>query len=228
LPSDLDAQHVTDGPAFDALGLVHRVRVPAGTGPHPTLIMLHGLHGTEDVTWVFARAASPEWLIISPRAPFPSRDGYRWSNLNEQGETDRSSFEDGLAALDRFMRRLPEVYPVDSARIIFLGFSQGAATAYAYVLPQRSQQVKGIAALSGFIAPTVAEYMPRLDHLPVLILHGVKDETVPIDTARRNRDQLFAAGADVTYLESEVGHKVSSAGMAELRRWLSERLPSVH
>lgn len=198
--------------------------MPDGVGPHPTLIMLHGLHGTEDVTWVFARVASANWLIISPRAPFPSRDGFRWSNLNEEGETDKTSFDAGLAALEKFVQRLPDVYPADPSKLVFLGFSQGAATAYAYVLLQRSGQVKGIAALSGFIPPTVAEHVPRLNRLPILILHGIKDETVPIDTARHNRDQLIAAGADVTYLESEVGHKVSSAGMNELKRWLAERL----
>jgi len=219
--SDLDhINHVSTGPAFRKLGLAHRVRVPSGTGPHPTLVMLHGLSGTEDVTWVFARAAGPDWLIISPRAPLPAKEGYTWNALDQDGKTDKSDYQTGLDTLTRFIDALPAVYPADRNRLVLLGFSQGAAMAYTY---GTSHPVSGIAALAGFIPPEIASNLPPLSNLPVLILHGTKDETVAIDTARQNRDQLKAAGAAVTYLESEVGHKVSSAGIAELKQWLAER-----
>src|SRR5215208_4263281 len=79
MPTNLDAQLIDNGPAFETLGLVHRVRTPAGPGPHPTLVMIHGLKGNEDVTWIFARSASPNWLIVAPRAPFAAGDSsYSW------------------------------------------------------------------------------------------------------------------------------------------------------
>lgn len=215
-----DIEHVSSGPAFEKLGLVHRVRVPQGSGPHPTLVMLHGLKGTEDVTWIFARAAGPEWLIVSPRAPIPAEDGYSWNELDEEGKTDQVSFQTGLDALARFIEHLPEAYPVDPKHMVLLGFSQGAAIAYTYGV---AHPVSGIVALAGFVPKTIAENLPPLRGLPVLILHGTKDETVSIDIARKNRDQLTATGAAVAYQESEVGHKVSSAGIAELKRWMAER-----
>lgn len=212
-----EVQLITTGPAFDSLGLVHRVRVPAGSGPHPTLLMLHGLNGTEDVTWVFARNAGPEWLIISPRAPFAGDNGYTWKVADSQ------SYNAGLDALTHFVASLPTTYPVDRERLVLLGFSQGAAMAYAFGI---SQPVAGIATLSGFIPQELTGNLSALTRVPILILHGTQDDTIPIATARKNRDQLVAAGAEVDYLEAEVGHKVSSGGMAELKRWLKERLVS--
>src|SRR5450631_1169914 len=68
------SERILTGPAVDRLGLPHRVFLPDGdpSVKHPTLIMVHGVDGNEDVTWIFARAASPNWLILSPRAPLPT------------------------------------------------------------------------------------------------------------------------------------------------------------
>ena len=220
--SDLSSiDHVTSGPAYEKLGLVHRVHVPPGDGPFPTLVMLHGLSGTEDVTWIFARAAGPEWLIISPRAPHPTKDGYSWNALDEEGKTDKTDLQIGLDALTHFIDALPAVYHMDHKHLVLLGFSQGAAMAHVY---GTTHPVSGIASLAGFIPAELANNLPPLHTLPALILHGTKDVTVPISIARKNRDQLIAAGAKVTYLEMETGHKLSTAGMAELKRWLAERL----
>jgi phospholipase/carboxylesterase len=210
---------VNGGPAFEALGLVHRVRLPDGEGPHPVLVMVHGLNGNEDVTWVFARQAGPEWSIASPRAPFPGDGGYTW--LKTRDLDNLSSYADGLAALARYIDGLPKVYPADPQRPVLLGFSQGAAMSYLF---GSSHLVKGIAALSGFLPPLSDEQLKAFAGVPILILHGTDDETVPIDVARRDRDRLIKAGANVTYLEAKTGHKVTTPQIHELRRWLAERL----
>jgi phospholipase/carboxylesterase len=218
-----NVQHVSSGPAFEALGLVHRVRIPAGNGPHPTLVMVHGLQGNEDATWIFARAAGPEWLVVSPRAPFRANQGYTWNRLGTQA-IDLQSYEDGLAALTRFVERLPYVYPADRSRLVMLGFSQGAALSYTLA---GSHPVHGIAALSGF-SPHISREPPALlKGVPVIILHGTQDDRVPVAVARENRDRLIGLGADVTYVEDNVGHKVGSAGMRALGQWLAARLERV-
>jgi phospholipase/carboxylesterase len=218
-----EVQHITSGPAVERLGLPHRVRIPQGEGPHPILVMVHGLDGTEDVTWVFARTAGPEWLIVSPRAPFTATTGYRWSDLKPDGSGTPDSFKAGIDALAQFIDGVPEVYNGDPSRIVLLGFSQGAATSYAYAV-NHPNQVKGIAALSGFIPPQVKHKVSVLRDVPILILHGLRDETITIETARDDHGELLTANVDATYHESDVGHKVSSHGMAELRNWLKDRL----
>jgi phospholipase/carboxylesterase len=210
-----DIQLVDAGPAFDALGLVHRVRIPAGDGPHPTLVMVHGLQGDEDVTWVFVKTAGPEWLIVSPRAPFTAKAGYSWLSSGDY------AYRAGLDALTKFVEQLPNVYPVDRSRLVLLGFSQGAAMSYTYAALLSDPRVQGVAALAGFLPPFPID---KLKGLPVLILHGTRDERIPIEDARRDRDALIAAGAHVTYVEDDVGHKVGSSGMQALRQWLAERL----
>jgi phospholipase/carboxylesterase len=45
---------------------------------------------------------------------------------------------------------------------------------------------------------------------PMFISHGTQDNMVPIDRARASMSLLEQAGAQVTYCESEVGHKVSA------------------
>jgi phospholipase/carboxylesterase len=218
-------QHITSGPALEKLGLIHRVRIPDGDGPHPTLVMLHGLQGTEDVTWIFARAAGPQWLIITPRAPFEAKEGFRWSDLGPDAEGETELFSTGTERLKQFMNNLASVYPSDSSRILLLGFSQGAAMSYTLAASNPKSFI-GVAGLSGFIPAHLAESLPELESLPILMLHGTEDETIPIEVARRNRDQLAAAGASVSYHESDVGHKISSSGMAELKQWIKERLDS--
>jgi phospholipase/carboxylesterase len=231
---------VTEGEAFEALGLAHRVHIPAHLAPGqrcPTLVMVHGFQGNEDLTWVFAKQASPDWLIVSPRAPLAVADlGYSWHEFRD-GKTQPESLAEGLAALTRFVDRLPEVYPADRGRLVMLGFSQGAGMCYAFAAAQASTAqaaqaqtppgeppppLLGVAALGGYIPGPVT--LPPLDGLPVLILHGTRDEVIPITMARKNRDQLNERGAAVTYHEDEIGHKVSAEGMRHLRAWLAHRL----
>ncbi len=91
-----------------------------------------------------------------------------------------------------------------------MGFSQGAALAYvlAGLFPER---VGALAALSGFI-PSGAEAVlaaGALDGKVAFVAHGRQDDMVPIERARRAAAQLRAAGAQVTFCETDGGHKVS-------------------
>jgi phospholipase/carboxylesterase len=204
----------------DLARIPHRIRVPKTQGPHPTLVMLHGWEGDEDVTWIFARSLGPEWLVASPRGPFALERGFGWFHFDADGRTDPVSFGEGLAAVTGFIDALAAHYPVDRARLVVLGFSQGGAMAYAYAL---ANVVGGVVSLGGFIPGTVPKPLPALNGLPILILHGEHDPTIAVGIARKNRDQLTKAGAEVTYLEELVGHKVGAEGMRLLARWLADR-----
>lgn len=223
--SDLanSTQHVTSGAGLAALGLPHRVRIPAGAARHPTLTMVHGLEGNEDVTWVFARVVGPEWLILTPRAPLPAADGFSWYPSTPPDQPpDAPTFNAALAALGQFIGGAVAYYPVDPARMVLIGFSQGAALSYCYTFAHRERLI-GFGALAGFI-PKTAPPIPAMHQFPVLVLHGTQDERVPVAYARAARERLDAAGASVTYEESAVGHKLSAQGMRTLGTWLAARL----
>jgi predicted esterase len=45
---------------------------------------------------------------------------------------------------------------------------------------------------------------------PFFVAHGTKDELIPLERAVQAVEQLNAAGAQVTFCEAEVGHKLSA------------------
>jgi phospholipase/carboxylesterase len=170
--------------------------------------------------WAFERALPPEAWAISVRAPFASEGGFGWTI---PGQAD--SFEKGLAALRQFIEQVPASYAIDPQRIIVMGFSQGAAMAYALLLAQ-PQLITGIAALAGFI-PEPARAWATPNHLagkPVFIAHGTEDSTVPLADAESARDLLTGCGAQVTYITDPTGHKVGTLGMRALKTWLATEL----
>jgi phospholipase/carboxylesterase len=185
--------------------------------------MIHGFMGNEDVTWLFSQAADPDWLIVTPRAPIPSTSGYTWYQFDEQTKVPaQASVAQAQATLHEFIQKTLTTYHGDPKRLVLLGFSQGAAMAALYAITH-PESVHGVAMLGGFIPRLNELSIPALNHLPFLILHGTKDETIPVRWAQRTRDRLIAAEANVTYEESDVGHKVSAQGMRTLAAWLAGR-----
>lgn len=184
----------------------------------PAVVMVHGWLGNENVMWAFEQALPPGAAIFSPRAPLEAAGGYGWWTEKDNAQGLRH----GLAALREFVIALPDAHAVDPARVMLMGFSQGAAVCGALLLSDPAL-VRGVALLAGFL-PEVAHRWATpglLTGRRVFITHGLKDETVPVAEARRARETFSGAGAEVTYSEYPVPHKLSPAGLRELRRWLA-------
>jgi len=60
--------------------------------------------------------------------------------------------------------------------------------------------------------------------LPVAIGHGTYDPVIGVEFGREARDRLEAAGADVTYRESPMGHSVDPDYLPELSAWVARAL----
>ena len=216
-------QLIQSGPEWHEAGLAYRYEMPTGPGPYPTAVMIHGRRGDEDVMWIFRKAVPRPWLVVAPRAPLADHGLYSW-HIQPQGEWPGiQAFEPAVDALARFLRALPPLYNADPDRTYLMGFSQGAATSIATAL-RRPELVRGIAALVGF-APEAPEdeVAGRLSNMPIFMATGSEDETVPLDVAHRTADLLRRAGADLTYNEYPIGHKLSAAGLADLRAWFQAR-----
>ncbi|HEY9527377.1 MAG TPA: hypothetical protein VIR02_09860, partial [Anaerolineales bacterium] len=61
-----------------------------------------------------------------------------------------------------------------------------------------------------------------LEGKPFFIAHGTKDETISIQRARESMEILERAGAQVTYCEDEVGHKVSASCLRGLKDFFAD------
>lgn len=203
------------------LNLPYRSRLYNSNTPSPAVVLVHGWLGNEDVMWVFESSLPQAVSIFSPRAPLAVEGGYGWFSK----ENDQDSFNAGVNALREFVMRLPAVYAIDPARVALVGFSQGAAVSSALML-SAPELIHGLAMLAGFL-PGPARDWARPEALKgkaVFIAHGAEDDTMPVVEAARARDALALAGADVTYGEYPVGHKMSTAALRALKAWLEKIL----
>jgi phospholipase/carboxylesterase len=216
---------VSAGPALVKSGLVHRVDMPAGKRPFSTVVMLHGRSGDEDAMWIFRRVLPAKWLVVSPRGIKPDpAGGYAWHPRQRDEWPPLPMFDEAVTALVHFIQSLPELYGAEADHIYLMGFSQGAATAYATAMGHPGL-VQGIAGLVGFVPVACETAMETrvLRDLPIYAAVGKEDPFIPLTRARGCAETLRASGADLSYHEYDVGHRISAQGMRDLRTWWEQQ-----
>jgi phospholipase/carboxylesterase len=201
-------------------GWTLRVRPASADAAARLFLLLHGRTGDENSTWVFVRNFPGTFWMLAPRAPHVSvQGGYSWRK-HPGSDDDRPGLEDLRPAADALIH-LVDSYAaenrLEASQFDVMGFSQGAAltNTIALLYPER---IRRAGVLAGFI-PAGAEPLPgerSLTGKRIFVAHGTADETVPVEYARRSVKMLEGAGAQVTYCEDEVGHKVSAACLRAL------------
>jgi phospholipase/carboxylesterase len=197
-------------------------RIPKSDGQHPVIFLLHGWTGDESSMWVFASRLPDDALLIAPRAPYTApMGGYAW---HERRSNDWPWIDDFKPAVDSLLEIMTVNYfPLaDFNRLQLVGFSQGAALAFSFALlnPERTGSIAG---LSGFMpdgAHAIVQDRP-LAGKRAFLAHGTKDELVPVEKARQAAGLLEQAGAQVTYCEHDVGHKLSSDCFTSLSEFIN-------
>lgn len=203
-------------------GWTLRQRLPPGPGPHPLFLLLHGWTGDENAMWVFAARLPKDALLVAPRAPYAATlGGYSWQPSLGRTWPDLEDFRPAMQALWELLA--PQNFPsADLSQIHLVGFSQGAALAYSLALAY-PERVGAFAGLSGF-APggvqALVETRPLRGKLGFMA-HGAQDELVPLARARHAYQLLQQAGAQVTFCEDDVGHKLSAACFRGLERFFA-------
>lgn len=203
-------------------GWIVRIQPPKEAPPARSLLLLHGWKGDETVMWIFTRNFPGNTWMFSPRAPVHSPDGgYGWLP-HAQGKWPALQDFAGVAGdlYAGFRTWSAGVHaPVEPLDV--MGFSQGAAMAYA-LAAYYPEQIHSVIALAGFLPPdadTPGRYR-ALSGKKIYIAHGTKDETVPVLYAQEAVKSLQAVGAQVTYCESDAGHKLSAACFKGLENFL--------
>lgn len=220
-----DPYLVEEGESLARAGLIHRVARPAGPGPHPTVVMLHGRAGNEDVMWVFARAVPQEWLLVAPRGiKQDPMGGYSW-RLRERDEWPTLvQFDVPVGAVVDFIQALPDLYDADLDNLYLMGFSQGAATAYAVAM-RYPDLVQGIAGLVGFVPMDCDDLLTAdvLAGLPIFMAVGKNDDRIPYERSLACAQTLNLAGAELEYQEYDTDHRLNADGMRDLQAWWQEQ-----
>ena len=200
---------------------------PRAPGLSRTLVLLHGYGADEHDLLPIAHELDPRLRVVSLRGPVALGGPMRaWFNLT-QDPRGRISFdlEEARAAVQRASAAVEEI-AANSPRPFLLGFSQGAGIALGVALLQ-PQQLAGVLSLSG-----VARALDDRDHapaeklrgFPVFAAHGREDPLIPIELARKLRDDLTGLGVDVEWHEYPMGHAVTPEEIDDARQWLRKRL----
>jgi phospholipase/carboxylesterase len=211
---------------------LERVERPAEGGSAGLLVLHHGRGTSERDLFGLADLLDPErrLRVVLPRAPLqlPGSPGYHWYLVPRVGFPDPETFFAARAALAELHDELWAESGVGPERTVLGGFSMGAVMSYAMGLGGDRPAVAGILAFSGFV-PTVEGWQPSLTDRAgtrAFVAHGRNDPVIGIEFAERARELLEAGGLEVEYRESELGHQIDPAQLADAAAWLGRVLPA--
>jgi phospholipase/carboxylesterase len=203
-------------------GWVLLQRTPDSPGLHPLILLLHGWTGDENAMWIFANRLPKNTVLVSPRGLYPTAlGGYGWQRTLDRTWPDVDDFRPAMEAIWELLT--PRNFPlVELAQIHIVGFSQGAALGYSLALAY-PHRVGAIAGLSGFAPGGVDSLVSSrpLAGKACFMAHGTQDKLVPVARARQARQTLMDAGAQVTYCEDYVGHKLSASCFRSLEKFFA-------
>jgi phospholipase/carboxylesterase len=207
--------------------LAHLALSPAAgssDGQPPAVLLLHGRGADERDLVGLAGAFDPRLLVVSARAPLSLGWGFQWYELVEVGTPGPAGFARSLDLLHRFVPEIVAGYGIDPARLVLLGFSQGAVMSAAVAL-SRPDLAAGAVLLSGYLPPTADLEIDEsaVRGFPFFVGHGTDDPLIPISWGRQAREELSRLGTDVAYREYPIAHQISESELAELSGWVAKR-----
>jgi phospholipase/carboxylesterase len=208
-----------------------RLPPAAGGVPRSLVVFLHG-YGADgnDLIGIgreWARSL-PATAFVSPNAPElcpGSPMGRQWFPLTMR---DASEFARGVArarpALDAFLDAELKRHSLDETACALVGFSQGTMMAL-HVGPQRSERLAGILGFSGLLADPAALKIETAQKPPVLLVHGDRDDLIPVAALFQATQGLAAAAIPVEWHVSRgvphgIGPDGTEIGLAFLKRVL--------
>jgi len=213
------------------LSLYHLVREPKiKKDKNPLLLLIHGYGSNEEDLFSFAAELPGEYYVISLRAPYNMMYGsYAWYAIDF--DADENKFSDLVQArssrdlIAKFIDEATENYPIDKNDVTIIGFSQGTILGYAVALSY-PEKVQRLVAISGYLNTDILteNYMQK-DHskLAIFASHGVVDQVIPVDWARKAKPILESMKIPVMYKEYPIGHGVSPQNFYDFRSWLENR-----
>lgn len=212
------------------LSLYHLVREPKiKQEKNPLLLLLHGYGSNEEDLFSFAAQLPDEYFIVSARAPYSLPPyGNAWYAITF--DSDMNKFSDDKQAIEsrdliiKFIDELIVAYPIDKDNVTLLGFSQGSILSYAVALTH-PEKIKRVAALSGYLNMDIVGkslHAEDVTKVKFFISHGVVDQVIPVEWARKAPEFLKNLELDVEYHEYNSGHGVAPQNFYDLVDWLNK------
>jgi phospholipase/carboxylesterase len=214
------------------MNLLYAAHIPAGDGPFPCVLALHGWGANaHDLLGLARFLHGGRALMLAPQGPVsvpigPRLTGYGWFPIARGGPLELRSVRAAAEGLREFLRCALERHPVDPNKLVVLGFSQGGVLAYELFL-RDPERFAGMVALSSWLPAPLADALPELPEAkarPLLVVHGTQDSMIPVERARESRARLLERRLSLTYREYEMGHEIAPDALRELVDWLEDKV----
>ena len=165
------------------------------------------------------RMLAPDASLLGPRGKVLENGMPRFFRRLAEGLFDLEDLARRTDELARFVDDAADSYGFDRARVVGLGFSNGANIA-ASMLLRLGPVLRGGLLLSPML-PFEPATLPDLSSVTVFVGAGMADAMIPPAQARRLVDALRAAGADVTDFWHPAGHTITHEELRAARGWLA-------
>lgn len=207
-------------------------RLPAASGVAKALVVfLHG-YGADGNDLIAIgrewRRTMPDAAFVAPHAPercMASPTGRQWFPLTFRDPDERR--RGTLAAspgLDAFLDQELARTGLTADRLALVGFSQGTMMAL-HVGLRRKIPPAAILGYSGMLVQPEALASEAVGKPPILLVHGERDEVIPVDALFAATDALGAAEIPVEWhLSPGLGHGIDSEGLRQGAAFLASAL----
>ena len=181
-----------------------------GRTPRPLVVALHGGTGHgRDFLWSWLREArSREVLLLAATS-----QGRTWSIMGENADAE---------SLRQMVDGVAERYPIDRARVLLTGMSDGGTYTMICGL-QDGMPFTHLAPACGVLhLGLLGGGLERARGRPIYLVHGALDWMFPVYTARMAQEALTAVGARLVYRElSDLSHTYPRDENSRILDWLA-------
>ena len=200
------------------LGFHHRF-VPGAPDADTALLLLHGTGGDEDDLLPLGRRIAPRAHLLSPRGKVLEGGLPRFFRRHAEGVLDIEDLKARAVELAAFVDRARVRYELEHARVVAVGYSNGANVALGMLL-ERPDALDG-AILARAMLPYEPATRVDLAGKRVLVLAGARDPYSRSPVAERLRDLLRARGAAADLRVQQAGHELTQPDVDDAAAFLA-------
>ena len=191
------------------------------------IFLLHGYGSNEEDLYSLKEIIPSNYVIISLRAPITiGLNSYAWYSINFENNIDRwididEAINSKNIVINDILLHLKDLEIVNK-RVSILGFSQGAILSWSIGI-EHPDLIKNIIPLSGFYHPEIT--LKNLNfkfRLNCFSSHGINDEIIPIEWARRGIQILDKKNINIEFNEYQSGHEISKENLRDVIEWLNK------
>ena len=202
---------------------------PASGGkPKKLIVFLHGFGADgNDLIGLAPYFADvvPDAEFLSPHAPFPCQMagfGRQWFNVYEQNPEGRlAAIRIAAEIVNGFLDGELKSRGLAEADLALIGFSQGTMMSL-FVAPRRAKPVAGVIGYSGRLESPELVAKEMRSKPPILLVHGDRDDRLPVELLDRATETLLAAGVSVEHhVRPGLGHSIDEEGIRLGRDFLT-------